>query len=170
MSEPLCNPELLWTLRNKQKRWNDCFREEGEGEMYAESNMEIYNTICKIDSQWESAIWLMELKQGLSDKSRRDGEGDGKEVQEGGNMGVPMANSYWCIDRNPQNSVKQLSFNYKNKLKTKQKKHSLPFYQGGCLSSTMPNIPSHSSQWKTGLVILTGEHQKWSKLSIIWGM
>ena len=24
--------------------------EEGEGEMYGESNMEIYNTICKTDS------------------------------------------------------------------------------------------------------------------------
>ena len=24
--------------------------EEGEGEMYGESNVEIYNTICKIDS------------------------------------------------------------------------------------------------------------------------
>ena len=26
---------------------------EGEDEMCGESNMEIYNTICKIDSQWE---------------------------------------------------------------------------------------------------------------------
>ena len=32
--------------------------EEGEGEMYGESNMEIYNTIWKIDSQWEFAVWL----------------------------------------------------------------------------------------------------------------
>ena len=30
--------------------------EEGEGEMYGESNMEIYNTICKIDSQWKFAV------------------------------------------------------------------------------------------------------------------
>ena len=30
--------------------------EEGEGEMYREHNMEIYNTICKIDSQWEFAV------------------------------------------------------------------------------------------------------------------
>jgi len=27
--------------------------EEREDEMYGESNMEIYNTICKIDSKWE---------------------------------------------------------------------------------------------------------------------
>ena len=27
--------------------------EEAEGEMYGESNIEIYNTICKTDSQWE---------------------------------------------------------------------------------------------------------------------
>ena len=30
--------------------------EEGEGEMYGESNIEIYNSICKIDSQWEFAL------------------------------------------------------------------------------------------------------------------
>ena len=30
--------------------------EEGEGEMYGESNMETYITICKIDSQWEFAV------------------------------------------------------------------------------------------------------------------
>ena len=27
-------------------------REEGEGEMYGESNVEVYSTICEIDSQW----------------------------------------------------------------------------------------------------------------------
>ena len=26
--------------------------EEGEGGMYGESNIEIYNTMCKTDSQW----------------------------------------------------------------------------------------------------------------------
>ena len=30
--------------------------EEGEGKLYGESNMETYNTICKIDSQWEFAV------------------------------------------------------------------------------------------------------------------
>ena len=30
-------------------------REEGEEEMYGERNVEIYNTICKIDNQWEFA-------------------------------------------------------------------------------------------------------------------
>ena len=33
--------------------------------MYAESNMETYITICKIDSQWEFAVWLRKLTQGL---------------------------------------------------------------------------------------------------------
>ena len=41
--------------------------EEGEGEMYGKSNVEIYNTMCKIDSQQEFALWLRELKQGLCD-------------------------------------------------------------------------------------------------------
>ena len=30
--------------------------EEGEGEMYGESNMEIFNTIYKIDNQREFAV------------------------------------------------------------------------------------------------------------------
>ena len=51
--------------------------EEGEGEMYGESNIEIYNTMCETGKQWEFAVWLRELKQGLCD--RWGGEGDGKE-------------------------------------------------------------------------------------------
>ena len=42
--------------------------EEGEGEMYGESNIEIYNTMCKTDSQWGFAVRLRELKQGLCDR------------------------------------------------------------------------------------------------------
>ena len=30
--------------------------EEGEGKMYGESNIEIYNTMCKIDSRREFAV------------------------------------------------------------------------------------------------------------------
>ena len=59
-----------------------------------ESNMETYVTICKIDSQWEFAVWLRKLKQGLCiNLERWDGEGDGKEVQKGGDICIPMADS-----------------------------------------------------------------------------
>ena len=30
--------------------------EEEEGEIYGESNIEIYSTLCKTDSQWEFAV------------------------------------------------------------------------------------------------------------------
>ena len=33
--------------------------------MYGKSNIETYITICKIDGQWEFAVWLRKLKQGL---------------------------------------------------------------------------------------------------------
>ena len=33
--------------------------------MYEKSNMETYIAVCKIDSQWEFAVWLRKLKQGL---------------------------------------------------------------------------------------------------------
>ena len=68
--------------------------EEGEGEMYGEGNMETYITICKIDSQWEFALRLRELIQGLCDNLEGwDGEGDYREVREGWDMGVPIADS-----------------------------------------------------------------------------
>ena len=49
--------------------------------MYGRSNMETHITICKTDSQRESAVWLRELKQGLCvNLEGWDGEGDGREV------------------------------------------------------------------------------------------
>ena len=50
--------------------------------MYGETNMETYITICKIDSQQESAVWLRKSKQGLCiNLEEGNGEGDGMEVQ-----------------------------------------------------------------------------------------
>ena len=52
--------------RNRHGEQNYGHEERGgEGEMYGESNMEIYITICKIDIQWEFAVYLREFKQGL---------------------------------------------------------------------------------------------------------
>ena len=62
--------------------------------MCGKSNMETYITISKIDSQREFAIWLRKLKQGLCiNLEGWDGEGDGKEVQKGGNICICMADS-----------------------------------------------------------------------------
>ena len=67
--------------------------------------------ICKIDSQWEFAVCLRKLKQGLCVYLEGwDGEGDGREVKKGGGICIPMADS--CqFDRKQQNYVKQLPFN-----------------------------------------------------------
>ena len=66
----------------------------GEGEMYGKSNMGTSVTICKIDSQREFAVWLRKLKQGLCiNLEGWDGVGEGREVQKGGNICIPMANS-----------------------------------------------------------------------------
>ena len=67
---------------------------EGEGEMYGKSNMETYITMYKIDNLREFAIWLRKLKQGLCiNLEGWDGEGDGREVQKGGDICIPMADS-----------------------------------------------------------------------------
>ena len=62
--------------------------------MYGKSNMETYIAICKIDSQWEFAVGLRKLQQGLCiNLEGWDGEGDGIEAQKGGDICIPMADS-----------------------------------------------------------------------------
>ena len=69
----------------------------GKGEervRYMESNMETYITICKIDSQQEFSICLRKLKQGLCISLEGwDMAGNGREVQKGGDICIPMADS-----------------------------------------------------------------------------
>ena len=80
-----------WRNRHREQTYGE---RGGEGEMYGESNMETYITICKIDSQQEFAVWLRKLKHGLcTNLEGWDGEGDGREVQKGGDICIPMADS-----------------------------------------------------------------------------
>ena len=63
--------------------------------MYGKSNMETYITVCKIDRQQEFAVWLRKLKQGLCiNLEGCNGMGNGREVQKGGDICLPMAGSY----------------------------------------------------------------------------
>ena len=83
-----------WRNRHRERTYGHGER-GGEGELYGGSNMETYITMCKIDSQWEFAIYLRELKQGLSINLKQwDGERDGREVQERGDLRIPMADDW----------------------------------------------------------------------------
>ena len=84
------------------QQWRNSHREQtyghgergGEGEMYGKSNMETYITVYKIDSQREFAVWLRKLKDGLCiNLEGWDGERDGREFQNGGDICIPMADS-----------------------------------------------------------------------------
>ena len=56
--------------------------------------METDLSICKIESQWKFAVCLRELKQGLCiNLEGWNGEGDGREAPEGGDICIPMADS-----------------------------------------------------------------------------
>ena len=44
-----------WRNRHREQTYGHGEKGE-EGEMYGERNMDIYNTICKIDSQWEFTV------------------------------------------------------------------------------------------------------------------
>ena len=62
--------------------------------MDGKSNVETYITVCKIDGQGEFAVWLRKLKQGLCiNLEGRDGVGDGREVQKGGDICIPLDDS-----------------------------------------------------------------------------
>ena len=51
-------------------------------------------TMCKIDSQQEFAVCLRKLKRGLYiNLEEWDGEGDEREVQKGGDICIPVADS-----------------------------------------------------------------------------
>ena len=64
-----------------------------KGELYGESNMETYITICKQIANG-NLLYVSGTQTGaLCQAEGWDAEGDGKEIQEGGNMGVPMADS-----------------------------------------------------------------------------
>ena len=47
--------EQQWRNRHREQTYG-CGKRGGGGEMYGESDMETYITICKIDSQWEFAV------------------------------------------------------------------------------------------------------------------
>ena len=56
-----------------------------------ERNMETYITISKVDSQWEFAVCLRELKPGIYNNLGEDREEGGREGQEAGDICIPMA-------------------------------------------------------------------------------
>ena len=45
-----------WRNRHRDQTYGHGGRGGGEGNVYGESNMKIYNATCKIDSQWEFAV------------------------------------------------------------------------------------------------------------------
>ena len=69
-----------WRIRHREYTYGHGER-GGEAEMYGKSNMKIYITICKIDSQSVFVVWLRKLKQGLC-KPRGVGRG-GRFKREG---------------------------------------------------------------------------------------
>ena len=85
------------------QQWRNRHREQtcghgergGEGEVYGNSNMETYSTICKIVSQQEFAVWLRKLKQGLCDNLEvwMGREMEGSFRKEGACMGPQLADS-----------------------------------------------------------------------------
>ena len=72
-----------WRNRHSEQTYG-CGERVGKGEIYGKSSMETCITICKIDSQWEYAVWIRKLKQELCiNLEGCDEEGDGREFQKG---------------------------------------------------------------------------------------
>ena len=68
----------------------------GRGEervMYGKGNMETYITLCKIDSQWGTCCMAQETQTGALYQPRGMGWGRRWEIQKGGDICMPMADS-----------------------------------------------------------------------------
>ena len=69
--------------------------EEEEGK---EKGMEMFWLLetLKLTTSWEFDVWLRELKLGLCNNLEEwDGVGGGREIQEGGDICTPVADSCW---------------------------------------------------------------------------
>ena len=83
-----------WRNRHREQTYGHGER-GGEGEMHGKSSMETYVAIYKIDSQQAFAVWLRKLKQGLCiNLDGWEGKENGREDQKGGNICIPMSDSF----------------------------------------------------------------------------
>ena len=81
-----------WRNRHREHTYGRGGR-GGEGETYGESTMETYTTVCKTDGQ-RNLLCVSRNSNGLcSNQEGCDGEGDGREVQNRGDICKPMADS-----------------------------------------------------------------------------
>ena len=125
--------------------------------MYGESSMETYITICKIDKPMEICCMTQGTQSGALWQPRRLGWGGRQEVCSRGR--AQMYTYGWFMlmfGRNQHNSVKQLSFNLKNKLKIKKKKG-----QGG-----MP----HYCDWKIIFMLFSNIQMVVTKFDFLWSL
>ena len=82
--------------------------------LMAESEEELETLDDGERGEWKKRAKNSTIKKWLyTSLERWDGEGDRREVEKGGDICTPMADSCWKFDRKQWNSVKQLSFNKK---------------------------------------------------------
>ena len=77
------------TQRIDLRTWGE--ERRGEGEMYGKSNMETFTTRCKKIRQ---PVEICSMSQGTQTGALYQPRGVGREVQEGGDICTPMADSY----------------------------------------------------------------------------
>ena len=87
--------------RHREQTWGHSGRRGGRrgavwGEQHRNLQCHMYNRhpmgiCCMTQGTQTGALWKAE---------GWGGEGDGRKVQEGGDMGVPMADSCWCKTEN----------------------------------------------------------------------
>ena len=87
-----------WRCRHKEQTCVHWMGRRGWGKLREQyENTQI--TMCKIDSKWEFSVWHRELNPLLSDKLEEcDGMGDGRGVQEGWDICIPVADSCLCME------------------------------------------------------------------------
>ena len=91
-----------WRCRHREQICGHSVGRRGRDKL-REQHGNIHITICKIDRQWEIAVWHRELNPVLCyNVERWDGVGDGMEVQLRGPY-IPVADSCWCMTNTSTN-------------------------------------------------------------------
>ena len=111
-----CREQTCWLRQGRRGR--DEWREQPGN---------VLTTACEIDSQGEFAVWVRELKQVLYDKLEGwAGLRSGREVQQGGDICLLMADSCWCTGETIlQGITLQLKINALKKETKKNEGHLL---------------------------------------------
>ena len=117
----------------------------------------MYITICKIDSQWEFAVWHSSNQVLCDNLEGWNRAGGGGEIQDGEGICIPMADSRWCLAEANTVLLEKALAPHSSSLAWK-----IPWMEEPCRLQSMGSLRVRHN-WATSLSLFTFMHwrRKW---------